>query len=244
MEAALKHIGREELEKQLEQALATIKEKEQELDRFVYLISHDLKQPINAINALASLIENQPTDEITSDTRECLSLISQSSVNLKQQLDGLLKLSRIGRELNYENVDLNELVQDLIDEMQVGEFVQFEKLPTVWGLKKELRELFEELLVNALKFKNEGVTSEVYIGVSQGLDDYEFFISDNGIGIEDKHSDKIFDVFTRLHAYGDYEGVGIGLAVCKKVMHFHGGNIWLKESSNLGSKFSFTIKKQ
>jgi len=161
----------------------------------------------------------------------------------------LLSYSRVNtKELDVREINLNDLVLDLADSFKIPENgnldIQIDDLPSsIMGNKTKLKQVFQNLLSNAIKFNRKEVDSLIKIICKDLGDAYSFSIVDNGIGIEKEYMERIFLVFQRLHTKVEYEGSGIGLAICKKIVEQHGGEIWLKSEFGKGSTFYFTIKK-
>ena len=159
-----------------------------------------------------------------------------------------MEYSRIGKNTNFESVDIADIVEDvqndlalLIEENKAT--VKCDEMPVVYGVKTGLGQLFQNLIINAIKYQNDTADPIVEILCEEREEDFLFGVSDNGIGIEPKHKEKIFVIFQRLHDRNAYEGVGIGLANCKKIVHLHQGEIWVESDGHSGSKFCFTIPK-
>ncbi|MEL6813093.1 MAG: ATP-binding protein, partial [Bacteroidota bacterium] len=248
------------LTKQLRQQNAQMREqsivlarKNKELEEFAYIASHDLKEPLITISSLIGLLVDDYNEKLDDSGRENLSYISSSAQRMTQLIDALLEYSRIGRRKEYTNVEVSKLVQTLQKDLQhriqeSGAVIHAEDLPMVRGSLVDLRLLFQNLITNAMKFTREHVPPQIEIVATQKgnpLSDanghWEFSITDNGIGIPEIHKDRIFSIFQRLHASDRYEGTGIGLAHCKKIVESHGGEIWLESTEGEGSTFFFTI---
>jgi light-regulated signal transduction histidine kinase (bacteriophytochrome) len=168
---------------------------------------------------------------------------------MKLLVKDLFEYSMLGKESVKTLIDCNNTVntvlsdlEDLVNESNANISVQ--KLPTVNGYETELRLLFQNLITNAIKYQKKDVVPEIIISAERHEKEWLFSIKDNGIGIDHKHFEKIFIIFQRLHNRNEYEGTGIGLAHCKKVVEMHGGRIWVESAPGAGSAFMFTIPKQ
>jgi len=161
-------------------------------------------------------------------------------------IKSLLDYSLIGRERKLEKVDCNKLVDAVV--MDLSESIKENKaivtikdLPVLNANSVELELLFQNLIANAIKFRRKDVTPNITVKAEKNDDKWEFIVSDNGIGIDEKYLEKIFNIFQRLHTRSEFEGTGIGLSHCKKIVSLYGGEIWVESQTNHGSTFHFTI---
>jgi PAS domain S-box-containing protein len=217
-----------------------------ELEQFTYIASHDLQEPLRSISTLAELVANEYTGKLDENADSYLRFIKQSSNRMSDLIKALLDYSRIGRERKKEMVDCNQLVLTVVDDLRSA--VQdskaqliMEDLPVIQAYPVELKLLFQNLLSNAIKFRKKEVPVVVRITCIRKEDEWEFVFADNGIGIAPRHQEKVFEIFQRLHNKLQYEGTGIGLAHCKKIVALHGGRMWLQSEPGEGSQFYFTI---
>lgn len=219
-----------------------------ELEQFAYVTSHDLQEPLITLKCFSELIGDEYREILDDQGKQYLNFIFQSSTRMQELVRGLLEYSRIGRESNLSRVDCNQIINDILDDLKVlidKNNVQFsiDNLPHLNGYPLGIRLLFQNLIVNAIKFRKKDVSPQITITVSEQKKDWLFSVKDNGIGIEKKNYDKIFIIFKRIHNREDYEGTGIGLAQCKKIIALHGGSIWVESRLGEGSNFKFTIPK-
>jgi len=219
-----------------------------ELEQFAYIASHDLQEPINTIKGFSEILKTKFEKDTDLDALKMLDIISSSSTRMKSLVQDLLVFSRIGKEVQRSMIDMNALIEDITLDMTERiksnkAQIKCENLPYLLGYKVELRSLFQNLLSNAMKFQKEGVLPEVLITAKEIEDGFEFSIKDNGIGIGEKHKERIFEIFQRLHNKDEYEGTGIGLAHCKKIVTLHNGTIWVESELGNGCNFKFTIKE-
>jgi len=227
-----------------------IKSNEQ-LENFAYVASHDLKAPLRTINSYTNLLERKLKNKLTEDELEFMNFIRSATKNLQTLVEDLLIYSKANSsKLNVDEVDLGSLIEEVYLELnslvreKEAEIQICENLPNVIkGDKVKLRQLFQNLIQNAIKFSREDVKPIIKIHCEETNDFYEFEIEDNCIGIREEFIGKVFDLFRRLNKASDYEGSGIGLALCKKIVEQHGGSINLKSQEGEGSTFSFSIKK-
>ncbi len=174
--------------------------------------------------------------------------INSAVERMRNLISGLLSFSRLGTSGELEQIDLNKTISKIKDDFStvIAEReieIKCDKLPTISGYRIEIKQLFQNLIANAIKFTKSDVKPIVEITYEETSNFYNFHIKDNGIGIPDKDFTKIFDMFSRLHSTKDYDGQGIGLAFCKKIVELHYGNIWVTSDFGVGSTVHFTIKK-
>jgi signal transduction histidine kinase len=224
-----------------------VEERNAELERFSYTVSHDLKNPLITIKGFLGLIEK---DAATGDMKRMKSDITRVSGATKKMqllLEELLELSRIGHVVcPPEEIPLGDLVQEVLDgtaERLTEKAVQVEivsDLPSIYGDRKRIREVLENLINNACKFMGDQSTPRIEIGVSPGGEETTIYVRDNGLGINPRHHEKIFGLFDKVDPKS--EGSGAGLAIVKRIVELHGGRIWLESEGNgKGTIFFFTI---
>ncbi|MBO6621468.1 MAG: GHKL domain-containing protein [Balneola sp.] len=230
---------------ELESTKNDLENKNKELTQFAYIVSHDLKEPLNTISGFVQLIEDQYQKLFHQEAQELFSYISNATKRMARLITDLLDYSGIGQGKKLTCVDCDKLVevvqQDLaIKIKETNTTFDIGKLPEVKGFETELRLLFQNLINNAIKFCKPGTSPKISIHAKE-QDGWTFYIQDNGIGIADEHKDNIFSVFQRLHTTSEYEGTGIGLAHCKKIIELHKGDIGVISKEGEGSTFYFTI---
>jgi PAS domain S-box-containing protein len=226
--------------------LTELDQKNKELEQFVYIASHDLQEPLLTVNNFIELIQTEYENRLDDDAKLYFRFMSQATLRMKNLIKGLLDYSRIGREKTVSRVDCNHLLGTVLKDMsatisECGALVTSTRLPVIHGYKTELRQLFQNLISNALKFRKSGVTPLIDICADRIGQNWRFSVKDNGIGIDPLHQEKIFKIFQRLHTRDLYEGNGIGLANCKKIVEMHGGTIYVVSQSGAGSIFYFNI---
>lgn len=234
------------LEKKVEQRTAELERKNKELEQFAYVASHDLQEPLKTTSGFVELLRKQYKGRLDETADKYLDYISQASDRMRTLIKDLLDYSRIGRAKAFVPVDCNVLLHEVLADMdkgikENGAVVRSADLPVVYAFSTELKLLFQNLISNSIKFKRPDVPPVVNIHAEKENHGWKFAISDNGIGIEKQHLDRIFIIFQRLHNRKDYEGSGIGLAHCKKIVELHGGKIWVESKPGAGSTFYFTI---
>jgi light-regulated signal transduction histidine kinase (bacteriophytochrome) len=232
---------------ELEKTKNELELKNQELSQFAYIVSHDLKEPLQTIYNMIPLIEDEYQEKLDDEALEMLRYISKSTQRMKCLIQDILDYSKLGEGKEMVSVNCNEQVEivkrDLSSKInETKSKIEIGELPTIQGYETELRMLFQNIIANAIKYSKPNVQPEIKI-YAEEKDGWQFSIEDNGIGIADEHKDKIFSVFQRLHGKGEYEGTGIGLAHCKKIVDLHKGSINVESTPGKGSKFIFTIPK-
>ncbi|MCX4028281.1 hypothetical protein H0A36_06295 [Endozoicomonas sp. SM1973] len=223
-----------------------LKARNQELEQFAYITSHDLQEPLRTIMSYSELITTRYNKILDDTGKKSLHFITQSTHHMSMLIKGLLDYSRIGYNKKRSLINCNTLVKSIQDELHslikiTHAVIKVDELPSIQGYPAELRMLFQHLICNAIKFQKSNTQPKVEIFAHKEKNYWLFVVQDNGIGIEDNLKNKIFVVFQRLHKKNEYEGIGIGLAYCKKVVDLHKGQIWVDSKLNEGSTFFFTI---
>lgn len=235
------------VETEREKLIQELEEKNAELERFTYTVSHDLKSPLITIRGFLGFLEKDVMEGDSSRWRSDIKRISDATDKMNTLLRDLLELSRIGRLINKsENIPFVEIVNDALDLVQgrlqsAGAHVSIQQdLPVVHGDRQRLLEVLQNLLDNAAKFVGRQPDPRIEVGCA-GMEDkmHIFFVRDNGIGIPIEHHDRIFGLFNKLDA--STEGTGIGLALVKRIVEFHGGSIWVQSEAGAGATFHFTL---
>lgn len=233
---------------ELEQTKNELELKNKELTQFAHIVSHDLQEPLRTVSGFAQLINSEYQGKLDEQADKFLNFIIEATNRMSGLISEILDYSTIGKGKEMALVDCKEIVeivqQDLVTVIEcTNTSIEVDELPKVKAYETELRLLFQNLISNAIKFRKEGVAPKVKIS-AQKKDGWTFSIQDNGIGIEDKHKDKIFRIFQRLHSDSEYKGTGIGLAHCKKIVDLHNGKIWIDSNIGEGSTFHFSIPNQ
>jgi len=220
-----------------------------ELEQFTYIASHDLKEPLRMISNFAQLLEKRYKDKLDEDANDFIKFITEGVVRMQDLINSLLAYSRIGKNYKeFEKVDLNDVLKDTIDNLkqiinETNAEIIYDSLPSLFADKYQLIQVFQNLISNAIKFR--GIDPPL-VHISSRLDSkhWVFSIRDNGIGIKSKDFERIFVIFQRLHAKDEYDGTGIGLSICKKIVEQYGGKIWVDSEVGKGSTFYFSIPKK
>lgn len=239
----------QELNRNLERRAVELKASNAELERFAYVASHDLQEPLRMVTSFLGLLQKKIGSQLDDTSKTYIHYAVDGAERMKGLIRDLLQFSRLGtsRE-SFAAVDLDELMKHVLQvyELPVRESnaqIQVTPLPVVTGDKTQLLQLLQNLIGNALKYRS-NQPPVIGIGCTEKDNEWEFCVSDNGIGIDPKYFDKIFVLFQRLHQKSEFGGNGIGLSICKKIVERHGGRIWVQSRPGHGSTFYFTLKKQ
>jgi len=230
----------------LEQQRRELERKNRELEQFAYVASHDLQEPLRTTSSFVELLHKQYKNQLEGNADKYLDYILQSSNRMKVLITDLLEYSRIGSEKELKRVDCNTIMAEVIVDLkqsitETGAFVLNGPLPVVQGFPTEIKQLFHNLVYNAIKFRKKGNCPYIKIAAEKNGQNWLFSVADNGIGIAREHFDRIFIIFQRLHTRNEYPGSGIGLSHCKKIVELHKGRIWLESEPGYGTTFYFTI---
>src|ERR1035437_4479334 len=234
--------------KEAEQANIDLERKNKELEQFAYVASHDLQEPLRTTSSFVELIQKQYKGQLDEKADKYFSFIAQSSDRMKVLIKDLLDYSRIGRKKELEEVDCNIMLNEVLADLgtainETGAEITTEQLPVVNGYLTEIKQLFQNLIINAIKFRKKTIPPQINISVQKISGYWQFAFKDNGIGIAKENNERIFIIFQRLHTRNEYEGSGIGLSHCKKIVEQHKGRIWVESAPGEGSTFHFTISQ-
>lgn len=240
---------RKKAEALLQEKLLELQRSNEELQQFAYVCSHDLQEPLRVISNYTQLLAKRYMGKtLDDDAHEFIDFTLDATKRMHQLINDLLLYSRVEtRGKGFVDVDMNEILQIAESNLvlvieETNAEISAEPLPTLKGDNSQLVQLFQNLIGNALKFRSEDAP-KVSVSVTSHGDMWQFVVSDNGIGFDMKYVDRIFVIFQRLHLRETYEGSGIGLAVCKKIVERHGGRLWAESVPNKGTSFYFTIPK-
>lgn len=237
---------RKQAEQKLERYAQELARSNRDLEQFAYAASHDLQEPLRLVATYCDLVQRRHGDQLQQEGREFLAYALEGTQRMQQLIDSLLDYSRVGSRAHaLEPVDVNQVLRDVQANLELmleenGARVTYDKLPTVRADRTQLMQLFQNLISNAIKFRSERPPRVVVQAARQG-DVWHFAVIDNGIGVDPRHAEHVFDIFRRLHGRDKYPGTGIGLALCKRIVERHGGSIWLKSQPGKGSAFHFTL---
>ncbi|MEO5967442.1 MAG: PAS domain-containing protein, partial [Ferruginibacter sp.] len=237
-----------QLEHIIEQKTAKLKKSNEELERFAYVASHDLQEPLRMVTSFLNLLEKRIYEKLDETEIKYIRFAVDGAERMKELIKNLLEYSRLGvSENNFKDVDCNIIIQNVIN---LFKFISTDeninlvvkKLPVIKGNESQILQLFQNLIGNSIKYKGANNLS-IEVGCEDKNEFWQFYVKDNGLGIDPKFHDQIFIIFKRLHNRTEYEGTGVGLSICQKIVHGHGGEIWVDSNLENGSTFYFTIPK-
>ena len=238
--------GKRAAEKAMTRALDELERSNRELEQFAYVASHDLQEPLRMVAAFTQLLADRYADNLDARAREYISHAVEGATRMRRLVNSLLALSRVHREArDLETVNINRLLAQVKKDLALaiqesGAEIVTRGLPTLQGDPPQLRQLLQNLLDNAIKFRG-GERPRVEISASRGASGWIFQVADNGLGIPEEHRERVFAPFQRLHVRRDFPGDGIGLAIARRVVERHGGKIRIEENAGAGSILVFDI---
>jgi signal transduction histidine kinase len=233
-------------EENLQQITVALQRSNQELERFAYVASHDLREPLRMVTSFSQLLAERYSGRLDEDADEFIGYITEGAARMDLLVNDLLEYSRVGsRARPLEPTNLNLVLGDALRNLAVSieendADIRWEVLPTVLADHTQMIQVFQNLLSNAIKFHGEE-PPVIRIGAWQDGDAWLISVKDNGIGIDPLYAEKIFEIFQRLHNRDKYPGTGIGLAICRRIVERHGGRIWVDSAEGEGSTFTFTL---
>ena len=219
-----------------------------ELEEFSYIASHDLQEPLRTILNYIGLLEEELSGKIGVESDQYLKFIKDATKRMQELIKALLDLSRVGNNIKFDPVDCNKIMKEIKNDLassikDSNAKINLAELPLIKGNELEIKQVFQNLISNAIKFRDKTRQCIIDIKADENDKEFVFSIKDNGIGIENQYKDKLFIIFKRLHTADEYPGTGIGLAICKKIVNKHGGKIWFESMPQQGTTFYFTISK-
>ncbi len=236
---------RKQSERDLAERTRELERSNVELEQFAYSASHDLQEPLRMVGSYVQLLRDRYRGRLDSDADEFIDFAVDGAVRMKRLINDLLLYSRAGRGHSSAVVESGAALDWAVANLALkfgdsGAVVIRGEMPAVMADASQLGQLFQNLVDNALKFRS-AAPPRIEIGAARREELWEFFVRDNGIGIDQKHATRIFQMFQRLHSSADYPGTGIGLAVCRKIVERNGGSIWVDPDAHQGTDFRFTI---
>jgi PAS domain S-box-containing protein len=220
-----------------------------ELEQYANIISHDLREPLRMITSFLQLLERKYEDELDNDAHDYIEFAVNGAKRLNNMINDLLEYSRVSSEKRqFQTISTESVIEETVQNLTIpieesGAIVTHEPLPHVYGDENLLVQLFQNLIANSIKYRGKK-TPNIHISAVTEPDNYVFSVKDNGMGIDAKNLDNIFTIFHRLHSNDEFDGTGIGLSIVKKIVHEHGGEIWVESEPDIRTEFYFTIPIQ
>jgi light-regulated signal transduction histidine kinase (bacteriophytochrome) len=231
----------------LERYISELGRSNQELQQFAFIASHDLQEPVRKLLFYSDYLISQYTGSIDSKGIGYLSSMQAASQRMRSLIQDLLSFSLINKEeLKFTAVDLNVIAADAMQDLEISieeksAVLNIHSLPTITGDERMMRQLFENIISNALKYARSSASPVIDISFAQKDSFYELTFKDNGIGFDNKYLPQMFTLFQRLHDRKNYEGTGLGLAICRKIVEMHEGKIWADGKEGEGSEFYVSL---
>jgi signal transduction histidine kinase len=237
---------RHQVEEDLAMKVDELARSNADLEQFAYVASHDLQEPLRMVTAYTQLLAERYRGKLDENADKFIGYAIEGAQRMQVLIQDLLAFSRVGRNGPASgSIDCNAAIQEVVQTLastirESGATVSYAELPAVWGDRTQVAQLFQNLIGNAIKFHGSEPPVVAVLAEKAGRQ-WQFSVSDNGIGIASEHAKNIFVVFQRLHARTEYPGNGIGLAICKKIVEHYGGKIWMESQPGQGSTFKFTL---
>jgi light-regulated signal transduction histidine kinase (bacteriophytochrome) len=224
----------------LRKTISELQNRNAELDKFAYVVSHDLKAPIRGIHNVVNWIEEDLANELSPQMKKYLDIIPQRTRRMEDLINGLLDYARIRQKTALERTDVNELVGEIVETIVPRSFtVETENLPVIFTERLKLEQVFTNLISNSVKF-TPNKNGRISIGCKEREDHYEFSVKDNGMGIEPEYHGRIFEMFQTLREKNEQESTGVGLAITKKILDDQHCTIHVNSTLGQGAEFIFT----
>jgi signal transduction histidine kinase len=239
--------AQQDLEKKVIERTTQLETVNKELEAFTYSISHDLRTPLRGIIGFTAMLEEDYGNKLDDEAKRITSIIKSNTIKMGHLIDGLLSFSRMERQdVTKTEISTTIMVNEVIDSLQQqnkGPNIEWliQELPEIKGDVNMIRQVWVNLISNAIKYSGNQKNPHVEIGVFSDEGQTVFFIKDNGVGFDKKYKDKLFGVFQRLHSAEEFEGTGIGLALVEKIISKHGGRVWAEAEMNKGATFYFSL---
>jgi light-regulated signal transduction histidine kinase (bacteriophytochrome) len=233
-----------ELETTVQKRTEALAAANKELESFSYSVSHDLRAPLRAVDGYARMLEEDYAERLDEEGRRLLSVVRQSSQRMGRLIDDLLAFSRLGRqEPSKQVLDMAELAREVVNELRNGSTasVRLDALPRARADRALMRQVWVNLVGNALKYSGKRNDAEIEIGGRQETGQNVYWVRDNGVGFDMRYADKLFGVFQRLHRSDEFDGTGVGLAIVQRVVTRHGGRVWAEAKPGQGACFHFSL---
>ena len=253
IDRALKEYRERREKKEQDEKLANyareLERSNKELGEFAYLASHDLQEPLRMVGSFLQLLQQRYKDKLDREANEYIYYAVDGAARMKRLINDLLNYSRTNREWMIGEVDIARTVRDALQNLGAsvndsGAMIHFENMPELMADPSQMVQLFQNLIGNAIKFRKKDEPPVIKISAGKNNSTWLFSVEDNGIGIDQQYSEKVFVIFKKLYSSEKYEGTGIGLAIAKKIVERHGGKIWFESEPGKGTTFYFTLNPQ
>ncbi len=224
-----------------------LKKSNENLEQFAYVASHDLQEPLRMVSSYTQLLATRYQGKLDDDADEFIQYAVDGAKRMQVLIQDLLRFSRLTAEvIKKEHVDTNALYDYVVNNLKLAisdtsTLVTKDELPMIWGDKGHLGQLFQNLIGNAIKYRDPKKNNQIHVSAERVDNMWQFCVQDNGIGIQPEYFERIFVIFKRLHGVHEYTGTGIGLALCKRIIDTHGGEIWVDSEYGQGSRFYFSL---
>jgi light-regulated signal transduction histidine kinase (bacteriophytochrome) len=245
-EAEVRRLN-EELERRVRERTSQLEQANRELEAFSYPVSHDLRAPLRATDGFARILLDDYGQQMPAEAVRRAEIMAASARDMGRLIDGLLNFSRVSRQpVNRQRIATRDLVRQVLDSLMAGEEghrveIELAQLPDCFGDPVLVRQVWVNLLSNALKFSAGRENARIEIGGTEQDRTRSYYVKDNGVGFDMRYAGKLFNAFERLHSYEEYEGVGVGLAIVRRIIERHGGRVWVEAAPEKGATFYITI---
>lgn len=243
-------VGNAKLFNEIKRTAEKLKKANEELENFIFTVSHDLKSPIVSIQGFSTILLSEYKDKLDEEGQHYLERIHSNVSQMERLIHDLLELSRVGKMTKpFEEVKVSQILDYVLTDLQFQleergiEFVVPEKLPPIFCDPQQIAQVFNNLITNSIKYIGDTQNPRIEVGCIDKGDHYRFFVKDNGIGIDPKYHQKIFELFQVLKEVKGVEGTGVGLTIVKRIVENHGGRVWVESEKGKGATFYFTIPK-
>jgi PAS domain S-box-containing protein len=243
-------LQRQRADQEIERYASELERSNEELEQFAYVVSHDLQQPLRMVKSYLELLDRRYRDALDEKAELFVTQAMDGARRMQEMIRALLDLSRVGtQDQQFVLTDAGSIVESTLQALswaidESGATVSYDSLPVVVADEAQLRQVFQNLIANAIKFRRAGVSPRVHVAAERQDGEWVFSVADNGIGIPPEQLVRIFKIFQRLHTEDEYPGLGMGLALCKRIVERHGGRIWVDSRFGEGSTFRFTLPKR
>lgn len=236
-----------DMNKKLQKRTEKLEDANDELEAFAYSVSHDLRVPLRAIDGFSRIVIEDYEDKLDDEGKRLLNIIRENTNKMGQLIDDILLLSRASRqEMKFTEINMEELAKRVFEEQKSSSddenlHLKIENLPTCYGDRALMEQVFNNLIANAIKFTKPKDERVIEVGFKKEKDETTYYVKDNGVGFDMKYKAKLFGLFQRLHGATEFEGTGVGLSIVQRVIRRHGGTVWGESELNKGATFYFSI---